>query len=163
MLASTMDYATEHSIRRLIHGSADLQDQGRVEEVARLFRHGEIVLAGVGQVFRGEQGALDVLRRTIFYDANGEPADPGVVYATPRALHYITNVDVYDGTNGEPCATSRFMIVRQRASGPEPVIGGRFLDTFIRIDAEYWFRRRVAEVHLIGDSVGYLTANPWTS
>jgi hypothetical protein len=163
MLAPTMDYATEYSIRRLIHASAELQDQGRIEELARLFRHGEIVLAGVGQVFRGEHGALDVLRRTIFYDANGEPADPGVVYATPRSIHYISNVDVYDGMDGEPGATSRFMIFQQRPAGPHPVIGGRFLDTFVRIETTYWFRRRVAEVHLLGDSVGYLTANPWTA
>jgi hypothetical protein len=162
MLSSTMDYATEYAIRRLINGSVDLQDQGRIQEAARFFRHGEIVLAGVGQVFRGEQGALDVLHRTIFYDANGEPADPGLVYATPRALHYITNVEVYDGPDGEPCATSRFMIVQQRTAGPQPVIGGRFLDTFIRVDSTYWFRRRVVEVHLLGDSVGYMTANPWT-
>ena len=46
--------------------------------------------------------------------------------------------------------------------GPYPVIGGRYLDSFTVVGAEYWFRRRVAEVHLLGDSVGYLTANPWT-
>jgi hypothetical protein len=158
-----MDYATEYAIRRLIHGTAELQDQGRVEELARLFRHGEIVLAGVGQVFRGEQGALEVLRRTIFYDANGEPADPENVYATPRALQFISNVDVYEDAGGEPCAVSRFLIVQQRERGPYPVIGGRYLDSFTVIDAAYWFRRRVAEVHLLGDSVGYLTANPWPS
>jgi hypothetical protein len=157
-----MDYATEYAIRRLIHCTAELQDQGRVEELARLFRHGEIVLAGVRQVFRGEQGALEVLKRTIFYDANGQPANPKDVYATPRAMQFISNVDVYDCSEGEPCATSRFLIVQQRDGGPYPVIGGRYLDSFTVVGAEYWFRRRVAEVHLLGDSVGYLTANPWT-
>ena len=158
-----MDYATEYAIRRLIHRTAELQDQGRIDELARLFRHGEIVLAGVGEVFRGEQGARDVLRRTIFYDANGQRADPGVVYATPRAIQFISNVDVYDGSDGEACATSRFMIVQQRSEGPHPVIGGRYLDSFTLVDTSYCFRRRVAEVHLLGNSVGYLTANPWTT
>ena len=40
--------------------------RGRVEELAGLFRHGEIVLAGVAQVFRGVAGAREVLRRTVF-------------------------------------------------------------------------------------------------
>ena len=158
-----MDHATEYAIRRLIHSVADLQDEGRIEELARLFRYGEIVLAGVGQRFHGEQGALEVLRSTVFYDANGNPADPAIVYATPRSLQYVSNVDVYAGADGEPCATSRFMVVQQREDGPHAVIGGRYLDSFVRADAGYAFRRRVVEVHLLGDSVGYLTKNPWTS
>jgi hypothetical protein len=156
-----VDHATEYSIRRLIHRCADLQDQGRVTEIAALFRHAEIVLAGVGQVFRGEVGALEILKRTIFYDANGEPADPVLVYATPRTVQYVTNIDVYVGGDGEPCATSRFMIVRQTDRGPQPIMGGRYVDAFCRIDDAFWFRRRVAEAHLVGDSAGSLTSNPW--
>lgn len=156
-----MDHATEYAIRRLIHRSSELHDQGRVEELAGLFRHGEIVLAGVAEVFRGVDGAREVLRRTVFYDANGEPADPGEVYATPRAMHYITNLDVYRDAGGTVCASSQFIVLRQREQGPQPVIGGRYLDTFAQIADAYWFRRRVTEVHLVGDSVGYLTMNPW--
>lgn len=156
-----MDHATEYAIRRLIHRSAELHDEGRVEELAGLFRHGEIVLAGVAQVFRGVAGAREVLRRTVFYDANGVPADPAAVYATPRAMHYITNLDVYRDDAGTVCASSQFMIIQQREQGPRPVIGGRYRDSFAHIDDSYWFRRRVTEVHLVGDSVGFLTTNPW--
>jgi hypothetical protein len=158
-----MDYATEYAIRHLIHRSADLQDRGQVEEVAQLFQHGEIVFAGVGQVFVGVDGVRDMLRRNVFYDANGLPADPSLVYATTRALHYVTSVDVSLDAGGAPCATSRFLIIQQHERSPRIVIGGRYLDSFAQVGDGFEFRRRIVEVHIVGDSVGYLTANPWSA
>jgi hypothetical protein len=156
-----MDYATEYAIRRLIHRSAQLQDRGQVEELAQLFTHGEIVFAGVGQVFAGVDGVRDMLRRNIFYDANGLPADPTLVYATTRALHYLASVDIYLDAAGAACATSHFLIIQQHQHNPRIVMGGRYLDSFACDDGAYYFRRRIVEVHLVGDSLGYMTSNPW--
>ena len=95
-----MDFATEYALRRLIHRSAELQDLGQVEELAQLFARGEIVFGGLGQVFEGVEGVRALLSQNLFYDANGAPADPAQIYATPRALHYVTNVDIFLDLSG---------------------------------------------------------------
>jgi hypothetical protein len=158
-----LDYATEYHLRRLIHHSTKLQDRGQVEELAQLFADGEIVFGGAGQVFRGVQGVRTLLKRNVFYDANGKPADPSRVYATARALHYLSNVDVYEGDAGAISAESLFLIVQQLKELPRIVIGGRYLDTFGQSGGSYHFKRRIVEVHFLGDTEGYLISHPWTS
>jgi hypothetical protein len=156
-----LDYATEYHLRRLIHRSTKLQDRGQVEELAQLFSQGEIVFGGAGQVFRGTQGVSALLKRNRFYDANGNPADPNQVYATARALHYLSNVDIYEGDAGTLSAESLFLIVQQVKESPRIVIGGRYLDTFGEAEGCYHFKRRIVEVHFVGDTDGYLTSHPW--
>ena len=158
-----LDYATEYSLRRLIHHSTKLQDRGQVEELAQLFARGEIVFGGAGQVFRGIQGVRTLLKRNRFYDANGTPADPSRVYATPRALHYVSNVEVYEGHAGAKAAESLFLIVQQLKELPRIVVGGRYLDTFGEADGSYHFTRRIVEVHFLGDTDGFLISHPWAS
>jgi hypothetical protein len=156
-----LDFATEYAVRRLIHRSAELQDLGQVEELAQLFAHGEIVFGGLGHVYEGVEGVRNLLSQHLFYDANGLPADPVQVYATTRALHYITNVDIFLDLTGSAAATSRFLIVHQRNRSPRIVFGGRYLDSFAAGDGGYHFRRRIVEVHITGDTEGYLKENLW--
>jgi hypothetical protein len=156
-----LDFATEYALRRLIHRSAELQDLGQVEELAQLFAQGEIVFGGLGQVYAGVEGVRNLLNQHRFYDANGLPADPAQVYATTRALHYVTNVDIFLDSAGSAAATSRFLIVQQRDGSPRIVFGGRYLDSFSQGDNGYHFRRRIVEVHIIGHTEGYVKANLW--
>jgi SnoaL-like domain len=157
----TLDFATEYAVRRLIHRSAELQDLGQVEELAQLFAHGEIVFGGLGHVYVGVEGVRSLLSQNVFYDANGLPGDPAQIYATTRALHYITNVDVFMDLTGSAAATSRFLIVHQRDGSPRIVFGGRYLDSFATAGDGYHFRRRIVEVHIVGDTEGYLKTNLW--
>jgi hypothetical protein len=156
-----MDFATEYAIRRLIYRSAELQDSGQVEALAQLFVRGEIVFGGPGQVFQGVDGVRSLLDQNVFYDANGLPADPARVFATTRALHYITNVDIFFDPGGGLAATSRFLIVGQHGGCPRIVFGGRYLDSFASEEQSYHFRRRIVEMHLIGDTEGYIKTNFW--
>lgn len=156
-----MDFATEYAVRRLIHRSAELQDLGQVEELAQLFARGEIVFGGLGQVYAGVEGVRNLLSQNVFYDANGTPGDPTQIYATTRALHYITNVDVFIDLTGCAAATSRFLIVHQRDGSPRIVFGGRYLDSFAAEGDGHHFRRRIVEVHIVGDTEGYLKTNLW--
>jgi hypothetical protein len=158
-----IDFATEYAARRLIHRSVDLQDNGQVEELAQLFSHGEIIVGGLGHVYVGVAGVRDLLRRHLFFDANGLPADPAMVYATTRALHYLSNVDIYLDSNGGVAATSSFLIVQIRDRVPRIVIGGRYSDSFGQGEEGLHFRRRIVEAHIVGDTEGYLTTNPWTA
>lgn len=158
-----LDYASEYALRRLIHRSTQLQDRGQVEELAQLFARGQIVLGGVGQVFEGSAGVRTLLSRHLFYDANGEPANPAQVYATGRALHYLSNVDIFLDDSGTAAAESHFLIVQQHGGSPRIVVGGRYLDSFGNTAKGFHFRRRIVEVHFVGDTAGYLTAHPWTA
>jgi SnoaL-like domain len=157
-----LDYATEHALRSLIHRSTRLQDTGNVEQLALLFRRGEIVFAGVGEVFSGTDGVRALMRRHLFYDANGNPANPELLYATGRALHYVSNIDIFRGEDGVLGAESQFLIVQQHGnSPPQIIIGGRYRDSFGQADEGFYFHRRIVEVHFIGETGAYLNAHPW--
>jgi SnoaL-like domain len=158
-----LDPAIEYALRRLIHRSTRLQDGGQVEELAALFAQGEIVLGGAGEVFSGTEGVRALLRRHVFYDANGAPADPERLYATGRALHYVSNIDIFGDASGGFGAESHFLIVQQHGSGPPRIIvGGRYLDSFGCADGDYHFRRRIVEVHFVGETSDYIKSHPWT-
>jgi hypothetical protein len=156
-----MNYETESAIARLINHYTDLLDEGRIEELCELFRYGEIVLAGVGQVFAGPAGVREMIGQTIYYDANGMPADPSRMYATTRAIHYVTNISAYFDADGRPAATSKLLVVQQRKRDLCTVLGGRYVDAFVEVEGELWFKRRILEVRLIGDTPGYFKANPY--
>jgi hypothetical protein len=156
-----MDFATEYAIRRLIHLSTELQDLGQVEELAQLFAQGEIVFGGPGNVYAGVAGVRTLLSQNVFYDANGVPADPAQTYATTRALHFLTNVNVFLDPGGHLAATSRFLIVQQHQDHPRIVFGGRYLDSFASTEHGFHFRRRVVEMHLVGETAGYVHTNLW--
>jgi hypothetical protein len=155
--------ATEYALRRLIHRSTRLQDDGQVEELAALFARGEIVLAGAGEVFSGTEGVRALLRRNLFYDANGVPADPERLYATGRALHYVSNIDVFADAAGGYGAESNFLIVQQHGSGPPRIIvGGRYVDSFGSTEGVCYFRRRIVQVHFVGETGDYIKSHPWS-
>ena len=56
---------------------------------------------------------------------------------------------------------SRFLIVRQSEKSPRIVFGGRYVDAFATGEHGYHFRRRIVEVHIVGDTRGYVKANLW--
>jgi hypothetical protein len=154
-----MNYETESAMRRLIHHYAELLDEGRIEELCELFRYGEIVMAG--QVFAGPDGVREMIGQTIYYDANGNPADPSRMYATTRAIHYVSNINAYFDADEQPAATSKLLVIQQRKRELCTVLGGRYMDAFVEVDGALWFKRRILELHLIGDSLGYFKANPY--
>lgn len=157
-----LDYSTEQALRSLIHRSTRLQDGGHVEELSQLFSRGEIVFAGVGEVFSGVDGVRTLMGRHRFYDANGNPANPELHYATGRALHYVCNIDIFTGEDGTPGAESHFLIVQQHGSSPpQIVVGGRYRDSFGQAERDFYFRRRIVEVHFVGETDAYLNAHPW--
>ena len=157
-----LDYPTENALRSLIHRSTRLQDAGNVEGLAELFSRGEIVFAGVGEVFAGTEGVRALMRRHLFYDANGNHANPELLYATGRALHFVSNIDIFAGADGSLGAESHFLIVQQHgASPPQIIIGGRYRDSFAQAEGVFYIQRRIVEVHFIGETGAYLNAHPW--
>ena len=140
------------TIENLLYTYAELIDAGDFEGVAALFRHGRIQGQEGGPpetVFEGETAVRKL------YAATTRRYDDG----TPRTKHVTTNaiieVDEQAGT-----ATSRaYYTVLQATDGLplQPIITGRYRDTFHRVDGEWWFDTRTMYVDQVGDLSRHLT------
>jgi uncharacterized protein (TIGR02246 family) len=68
----------------------------------------------------------------------------------PQRKHYITNIVIrLDGDRAT--ATSDHLVVRESEHGLLPVMGGRYIDAFARIDGAWAFARKELEHHISGD------------
>ena len=129
-------------IENLVYLYAERIDRGDLAGVAELFRHGRIQ-AGPGVVFEG----ADEVRR--MYDGATRLYDDG----TPRTKHVTTNVQVdVDEEAGSGAARSYYTVFQQTDELPlQPIIAGRYHDTFHLVDGEWWFDTREMFVDLAGD------------
>lgn len=135
------------AITDLVYEYADRLDRGDFEGVAELFRHAEITAEGGTGSFRGYDGVLRM------YTSSTRRYEDG----TPRTKHVTTNVVVEftDDTDSGPDASARsYFTVLQAVPGSltlQPVIAGRYRDTFERVDGRWRFRTRHIVVDLVGD------------
>ena len=129
-------------IENLIYRYAERIDNGDLAGVAELFRHGRIQ-AGPGMVFEG----VDEVRA--MYDGATRLYADG----TPRTKHVTTNVQVeVDEEAGSGSARSYYTVFQQTDELPlQPIIAGRYRDTFHLVDGEWRFDTREMFVDLTGD------------
>ena len=129
-------------IENLIYRYAERIDNGDLAGVAELFRHGRIQ-AGPGMVFEG----VDEVRG--MYDGATRLYADG----TPRTKHVTTNVQVeVDEEAGSGSARSYYTVFQQTDELPlQPIIAGRYRDTFHLVDGEWRFDTREMFVDLTGD------------
>jgi hypothetical protein len=134
------------AIENLLYLYAERMDAGDLEGVADLFAHGRIQ-AGTGpgpaQTFEGREKVLALYRASTRLYEDG----------TPRTKHVTTNAFIEVEPNGDRAiARSGFTVFQQVGDQPlQPIIGGRYADTFQRIDGRWWFETRVMKVDLLGD------------
>lgn len=129
-------------IENLIYAYAERIDSGDLAGVAELFRHGRIQ-AAPGVMFEG----ADEVRG--MYEGSTRLHDDG----TPRTRHVTTNVTV-EVDDGAPIATARsYYTVFQQTEELrlQPIIIGRYHDTFHRVDGRWRFDTREMFVDLTGD------------
>ena len=134
-------------ICNLIYRYAELIDDGDLEGVAELFRHGEIYAPAQDVVVRGYDKILAMYRNACrIYPDDG----------TPKTQHITTNVAVYvDGESAS--ARSRFTVFQALEDFPlQAIISGRYSDTFFLEAGEWRFRRREIQVTLMGDCSRHL-------
>lgn len=133
-------------IENLIHRYAELIDAGDFEGVARLFRHGRI--HGMADpppdaVFEGYDGVLRM------YEMTTRRYDDG----TPKTHHITSNVQIELADDAQR-ATARtyYCVVQATDRLPlQPIITGRYHDTFHRVDGGWWFDTRLMLVDQLGD------------
>jgi 3-phenylpropionate/cinnamic acid dioxygenase small subunit len=130
----------DREIENLIYAYAERIDLGDLEGVAELFRHGRIE-AQPGVVFEG----LEQVRS--LYEMATRLYDDG----TPRTKHVTTNVAV-EADDESGTARSYYTVFQQTDELPlQPIIAGRYHDTFHRVDGRWWFDTREMFVDLKGD------------
>jgi 3-phenylpropionate/cinnamic acid dioxygenase small subunit len=133
-------------IENLLYTYAERIDAGDLEGVADLFTHGRIAASTEAlpdQTFEGRERVLGL------YRASTRIYDDG----TPRTKHVTTNaiIEVDDGANSAS-ARSYYTVFQRVDDLPlQPIIAGRYHDTFRRIDGRWWFDTRVMLVDLVGD------------
>ena len=133
-------------IENLLYTYAERIDGGDLEGLADLFAHGRILPspnASRETAIEGRDGVLGMYRAATRLYADG----------TPRTRHVTTNaIIVVDDRLGTARARSYYTVLQQTDALPlQPIICGRYHDTFQRIDGRWWFATRTMFVDLVGD------------
>jgi hypothetical protein len=133
-------------IENLLYLYAERIDAGDLEGVAALFSHGRIKAgpdAAPNQTFEGRDTVLAL------YQSSVRLYDDGL----PHTKHVTTNaiIDV-DDARESGTARSYFSVSQQVDDFPlQPIVTGRYHDSFSRIEGRWWFDTRIMLVDLVGD------------
>ena len=134
-------------IENLLYTYAERIDAGDLEGLADLFSHGRIAAspeAPPEHAIEGRERVLQLYRAsTRIYDDDG----------TPHTKHVTTNaiIEVGDGANAASARSYYTVFQRVDELPLQPIIAGRYHDTFQRIDGRWWFDTRIILVDLVGD------------
>jgi len=138
-----------------VYGYAERVDLGDFAGVAQLFAHAKY--KGGGPDDPGVDGAAPV--REIL-ETMVRRYDDG----TPRTKHVTTNLVIdADEEAGTAKARSYYTVLQQLEGFPlQPIIAGRYHDTFARVDGDWRLTERVIFCDLIGDISRHLTIDPFS-
>jgi len=130
------------AVENLIYTYAERIDAGDLAGIGELFRHGRLQ-AAPGMVLIGADEVRALYERTTRLHDNG----------TPRTHHVTTNVAVELGDpTGTATARSYFTVFQQTEElALQPIIAGRYHDTFHRVEGVWCFESRKMFVDLTGD------------
>lgn len=139
-----LDSARE--IENLLYAYAERIDAGDFEAVADLFVHGRISVspqAGPGRAVEGRDNVLAMYRGTT------RIWDDGI----PHTKHVTTNAIIEVDQRAKTAAARSYYTVFQQVDDLplQPIICGRYHDSFHRIDGSWWFDTRIMFVDLVGD------------
>lgn len=134
-------------VENLLYAYAERIDAGDFEGVAELFAHARIFAQENGPpetVFEGRDGARRMYdMSTRIYDDTG----------TPKTHHITTNAQIHvDEDAGSASSRSYYCVVQATDVLPlQPIITGRYHDTFHRIEGAWRFATRTIFVDQVGD------------
>jgi 3-phenylpropionate/cinnamic acid dioxygenase small subunit len=142
-------------VRNLLGRYCELIDAGDWDGVGALFADGALASEDGVELASGADGVAEFYRRgTRLYDGS------------PRTKHVVSNTQLsLDGDGDVVVARSSYVVLQGVDGPPTPIIAGRYVDTFVRSDADgagwSWRERRFA-VDLVGDLSKHLTWEPPT-
>lgn len=136
---------TDHrgAIENLLYTYADAIDDGDYEAVGALFAHARIVDADGHPIAVGEEAVVALYTLTTRKHEDG----------TPLTHHVTTNllIEIADDETTATCR-SRFTVLQRTDLLPlQPIIAGRYVDSFERVDGSWRFTERRMRPTLYGD------------
>ncbi len=142
------------AIEHIVYGYAERMDLGDFKGVAALFAHARY--KGGGPDDPGVKGAAPVLE---ILETMVRRYDDG----TPRTKHVTTNLVIdTDESEGTATARSYYTVFQQLDGFPlQPIIAGRYHDSFARADGDWQLSERVIYCDLIGDVSKHLSTDPF--
>ena len=137
---------SSREIENLLYTYAERIDTGDLGGVADLFANGRIVAAPDASpeaTFEGRDRVLGM------YQAATRLYEDG----TPHTKHVTTNAIIeVDDDAGVGSARSYYTVLQRTDTlALQPIISGRYHDTFRRIEGQWWFDTRIMLVDLVGD------------
>ena len=146
-----MTAADKLAITELLYRYAELIDAGEFDGVGRLLARA--TFGGSGP--QGASGAENIAKlfgaTTRRYPGHGN---------TPRTRHLVLN-PIVDVTDNTATARSTFCVVQNTETVPlQPIVVGRYSDTFSCDDAGWYFTSRRVDIDMIGDISAHLMINP---
>lgn len=130
----------EQAVLNLLHTYAERVDNGDFDGVGELFERADYHMAA-GRVFRGAEVAAVMRSIVLTYDGG-----------RPGTKHLVTNT-IIDRDGDDVIRTRSYYTVNQAVEGlaMQPIISGRYLDTFHRTDGAWHFHERTITADQIGD------------
>lgn len=140
----------------------------RTEITELLYRYAELIDAG------DFAGVGELLGRGTFMGVTGAEAIAGLFAATTRRFpehgnrtctrHLVLNPIVeIDGSGAHETAAARstFVVVQDTETVPlQPIVVGRYADTFARDAGGWYFTERRVDVEMVGDVSEHLMIDP---
>jgi 3-phenylpropionate/cinnamic acid dioxygenase small subunit len=131
-------------IENLLYAYAERIDAGDYDDVAELFTHGRIHGVENGPpstVFEGRERVREMYEMSTRLHEDG----------TPKTKHVITNARIeVEGQAGS--ARSYYTVFQATPDLPlQPIITGRYRDTFHVVAGQWWFDTRLMLVDQVGD------------
>ena len=139
-------------ITELLYRYAELIDAGDFDGVGRLLARSTFGGPASGSVSGAENIAKLFAMTTRRYPDHGN---------TPRTRHLVLNPIVE--LTGEATAATRstFCVVQDTETVPiQPIVVGRYYDTFGRDEGGWYFTARTVEIQMIGDVSAHLMVDP---
>jgi hypothetical protein len=145
---STIDkLVIESEVRRLLSTYAHNLDYGKADENAELLAAAKFNIAGT--VVEGRDSIAEFLRTNLQYHVDD----------TPRTWHSVSNV-LIDVESTTAASSICYFTVHQELPGLplQPIVTGRYIDTFELHDGAWRFASREIEPRLFGDLSKHVAA-----
>ena len=141
-----MDSATE--IKNLLYRYAELIDGGQFDAIGEHFGDCTMTAEGTDMRLVGPEAIAGNYHRTTRIYPDG----------TPRTKHVITNLNVeVDEAAGTASMRSYYTVFQQTQELPlQPIISGRYHQTFARVEGRWRFKTHHFFVDLVGDLSAHL-------
>ena len=140
------------AVNELLYTYAELIDAGDFDGVGALLSRA--TFGGTGP--QGVSGAENIAK--LFAATTRRYPDHG---NTPRTRHLVLNPLVELKQDGTAASRSTFCVIQDTDTVPmQPIVVGRYFDTFGRDDSGWYSTERKVEIQMIGDVSAHLLVDP---